>query len=401
MIHGFHLRPGVGRALAVFLLLALLLAGTAGAVTRIVPIGDSLTRSMPDTDDGGVHPSYRYWLWEKLNDNDYDVDFVGSSSSPSFSGYSFDRDNEGHGGYRIGDIVNGISGEGRLSSWLSGYDPDVALVLIGTNDVLWDTPMDTRFSNLGRLVDTLRDRNPEIAIFLAKLPPTGDETRNEDQGLIEFNSRLPGWASDESSSSSPIRVVDLYSGYDGRDDNQEPRYIHPDESGEKKIANRFYSALASYLDRDPTPETPTPTPTPTETPTPTPTPTVTETPTPTPTETATPTPTPTATPTAAPTTQAVPTTVVPLTAAPTPVPNAIAPAATPTTWGRHYAIGNPGSFLGTRYGSGGNATSAGGSTAGASAVVTLRPGSRAYGITPPAGKFVRWYPAARWAAGLR
>jgi hypothetical protein len=33
-------------------------------------------------------------------------------------------------------------------------------------------------------------------------------------------------------------------------------------------------------------------------------------------------------------------------------------------------------------------------------VATLKPGSRAYGITPPAGRFIRWYPAARWAAGI-
>src|SRR5512143_154642 len=151
------LRPGLGYALAVSLLIALLLAGSAGAVTRIVPIGDSLTHGMTDTDDGDVHPTYRYWLWERLNDNGYDVDFVGSFNSPTFSGYSFDRGNEGHGGYRIGDLVDGI-GEGRLSSWLSGYDPDVALVLIGTNDVLWDTDMDERFESLGRLVETLRDR---------------------------------------------------------------------------------------------------------------------------------------------------------------------------------------------------------------------------------------------------
>ncbi|MEN6342661.1 MAG: SGNH/GDSL hydrolase family protein [Methanospirillum sp.] len=388
-------RPDVRYVLAALLLLFMLCAA-ADATVRIVPLGDSLTRSMPDADDGGVHPSYRYWLWEKLNDNGYDVDFVGSSSSPSFPGYSFDRDNEGHGGYRIGDIVNGVSGEGKLSSWLSGYKPDIALVLIGTNDVLWDTPMDTRFSNLGRLVDTLRDRNPEIAIFLAKLPPTGDAERNEMQGLIEFNSRLSGWASDESSSRSPIRVVDLYSGYDGRDDNQASRYIHPDESGEKKIANRFYSALASYLDKSDVTETPTPTPTPTATPTPTPT--VTETPTPTATETPTPTATPSPTPAAA-----IVQPVTALTAASTPVPTTVAPAATSTTrtFGRHYAIGNPGSFLGTRFGSTGTATVPRGSSSTISTDATLKPGSRAYGITPPAGKFVRWYPEARWAAGLR
>lgn len=381
MIRIYLPRPTARHVLAALLLLFLL--GTAAdAATRIVPLGDSLTKSMIGTDDGGVHPSYRYWLWEKLNNNGYNVDFVGSSTAPTFPGYSFDQGNEGHGGYTIGEIVNGVSGsgEGKLSSWLTGYYPDVALVLIGTNDVLWDIPMDTRFSNLGRLVDALRNRNPHIAIFLAKLPPTGDPNRNEGQGLIEFNSRLPGWASGESTSSSPIRVVDLYSGYDGRADNQASRYIHPDESGEKKIANKFYSALASYLDKGAVTETPTPTPTVT------------------PTETPTPTPTPTATPT--PTTTPLPIAVITASATPAPVPATIAPAVQPT-FGRRYAIGNPGSFLGTRFGANGTATGPGGSTSVTGTGATLKPGSRAYGITPPAGKFVRWYPAARWAAGIR
>jgi hypothetical protein len=189
-------------------------------------------------------------------------------------------------------------------------------------------------------------------------------------------------------------VVDCYSGYDGVEDNQPDRYIHPDESGERKIANRFYSALASYLDKEDVTETPTPTPTPTptETSTPTPTPMVTVTVTPTPTATPIPTPTATPTPTPAP---------VVITASPTPaaVQVTVAPVAT-TTFGRRYAIGNPGSFLGTPFGPGGAPTETGRSGAAVAPAVTERPGSRAFGTTPPAGRFVRWYPAARWAAGI-
>ena len=391
MIGSSPLRPGIGRALAVSLLIALLLAGAADATTRIVPLGDSLTRGGGDSDDGDVHPTYRYWLWEKLKENGYDVDFVGSTTSPSFPGYSFDRGTEGHGGYTIGGIVDGVGEGGKLSSWLKGYRPDIALVLIGTNDVLWNTPMEKRFTNLDRLVDTLRDRNPGVVIFIGKLPPTGSSVRNEGQGLIEFNRKLPGWASGASTSASPVRVVDLYSGYDGRADNQASRYIHPDESGEKKIAARFYSAIASYLDKGEMPDV---TETATETPTPTPTPTATPTPTPTPTATPTPTPTPVATPEPTP----EPTPVVTPVATPTPMP--VAPTAQ-ITYGKRYAIGDPGAFLGTKFGSNGSATGTGGPSAVTTAEPTLKPGSRAYGITPPKGMFIRWYPAARWAAGLR
>jgi outer membrane biosynthesis protein TonB len=417
--------PSPAILIMAFCLLAVgaqVLIGPADAATRIVPLGDSLTRSMTVTDDGGMHPSYRYWLWTTLNDNGYSVDFVGSSTSPTFPGYSFDQGNEGHGGYTIGEIVDGVSGsgEGRLSTWLTGYFPDVALVLIGTNDVLADIPMDTRFANLGRLVDTLRNRNPRIVIFLTKLPPTGDPFRNDAHGLIEFNGRLPGWASGRSTSSSPIHVVDLYSGYDGRADNQATRFIHPDQSGEKKIADRFYAALSSYLDtgavpttRTTTPaRTPTPTTTPTPTRTPTPAPTGTPTPTRTPTETAVPaptaaststgTPTPSLTETPAPTPTPTPVVVITTSVPPTSVPATVAPAATPTFgFGKQYAIGNPGSFLGIRFGSGGAAAVARGSKAGTTNATALRPGSRTYGLTPPAGPFIRWYPSARWAAGIR
>lgn len=83
-------------------------------------------------------------------------------------------------------------------------------------------------------------------------------------------------------------------------------------------------------------------------------------------------------------------------------PPAVAPGGRTTViGGKRYAIGNPGSFIGTRFGSGGTGdntttrrTVTGGET-------TLKPGSRAYGINPPASRFVRWYPEARWKAGIR
>ncbi|HOT93886.1 MAG TPA: NosD domain-containing protein [Methanoregulaceae archaeon] len=255
-------RASIGRPLWPFLaalILLFLLVGAADATTRIVPLGDSLTKGMLDTDDGGMHPTYRYWLWNKLRSNGYDVDFVGSWNVPNFP-VSFDKDNEGHGGYTIGGILNGVGTGGQLSTWLAGYNPDMALVLLGTNDVLAQTPMSTRFSNLNGVVNTLRAKNPRITIVLAKLPPTGDSYRNVNSGLIEFNNQLPSWASARSTSTSRIIVVDLYSGYDGRADNQAPRYIHPDESGERKIADRFYAAITPYLSKG-TPVTTTPTPT--------------------------------------------------------------------------------------------------------------------------------------------
>jgi|GEM_PF-837501 hypothetical protein len=71
------------------------------------------------------------------------------------------------------------------------------------------------------------------------------------------------------------------------------------------------------------------------------------------------------------------------------------------TWGKRYTVGDPGTFLGSRSATGTAPT--GTSTRVVAATgPTLKPGSRSYGVTPPAsGSFVRWYPAARWAAGIK
>ena len=231
---------------AVLLLLILLVAGTAAdAATRIVPLGDSITRGGTTADSS--YPSYRYYLAESFAASGTDVDFVGSLSS-GFLGFTFDQQHEGHGGYTIGGIVDGLSTGGTLSSWLGGYSPDMALVLIGTNDVLYQTPMTTRFEKLGRLVDVLRAKNPRLKIYLGTLPPTGNEFRNQNSGLVEFNNLLPIWAAKKSNAKSRIVIVDHYSGYDGVADNQ-PDGIHPNNAGEQKIAAKWYNAVMQDLSR--------------------------------------------------------------------------------------------------------------------------------------------------------
>lgn len=83
-------------------------------------------------------------------------------------------------------------------------------------------------------------------------------------------------------------------------------------------------------------------------------------------------------------------------------PTVLAPGVQPTFgFGKRYAIGNPGSFIGTRFGSGGTTTDTSAPRSVTGAEATFKPGSRAYGITPPTGKFVRWYPEARWKAGIK
>ena len=118
---------------ALLLLLCLAATGAAMAAISILPLGDSITYG--GRGDGGVSfPTYRAWLYQDLGASGYDVDFVGSLNKPDAPAGS-DPDNEGHPGYTSGKVL------AELPTWLNAYPPpQVALVHLGTNDVLDGVP---------------------------------------------------------------------------------------------------------------------------------------------------------------------------------------------------------------------------------------------------------------------
>ena len=252
--------------LCCYIVLAMLLGGSllvihADATVNILPIGDSITRGGSSADS--PYPSYRYLLWNYLKTGGYDVNFVGSTTFPTFSSFSYDQNHEGHSGYTTGMELSGDSSndpQAKLSNWLKLYTPDIVLLHIGTNDVIRQVPLSQRLSNVALIIDTLRADNPNVKILLAQIIPTSDIFRNQNSGLITYNNALPGLAAQKSTPQSPVIVVDQYTGYDGFRDNQYDG-IHPQTSGEKKMADRWYAALVPLLGGGSVTPGPTPVPT--------------------------------------------------------------------------------------------------------------------------------------------
>ena len=241
----------------------------ADASVRIMPLGDSVTRGGSQADS--PYPSYRYYLYESLTDAGYSVDFVGSTSDPRFTRFTFDQQHEGHGGYTTVKML-GTSSSSPLTSWLASAPvPDIVLMHVGTNDVIQQVPMATRLANVEAIVGLLRQKNPKVRVLMAQIIPTGDSFRNSNSGLITYNQALPALAARLSTPASPVTVVDQYSGYHGVNDNQYDG-IHPRTSGEQKMAAKWYAALVPVLGAPGNPTTPLPTTTKTGTPTPTPAP---------------------------------------------------------------------------------------------------------------------------------
>ncbi|MEV7970733.1 cellulose binding domain-containing protein [Sphaerisporangium sp. NPDC088356] len=228
------------------------------ATVRIMPLGDSIT---------GSPGCWRALLWNKLAQGGYTgLDFVGTLP-PQGCSVSYDGDNEGHGGA----LVTNVADQNQLPGWLSATTPDIVLMHFGTNDVWSNRPTATILAAYGKLVDQMRASNPNMKIVVAQIIPMNPSTCAEcGQRAVALNAAIPGWAASKTTAQSPIVVVDQWTGFSTASDTYDG--VHPNSTGDQKMADKWYPALTRLLGTTPPPPTPTPTPTVTPTPTPTPTP---------------------------------------------------------------------------------------------------------------------------------
>lgn len=202
----------------------------------LMPLGDSITQT------NSAHLGYRYRLWEKLQQNGVDLNFVGSmhanySGSPSYPDPAFDRDHEGHWGWRADALLQ------KLPGWLASYTPGIVLIHVGTNDVDQGQSNESTIADIAGIIDALRQKNPHVAILLAQLIPTADAAARE--RIIDLNGRIPDLASAKTTADSPVRVVDQFSGFNAATDTFDG--VHPNEQGERKMADRWYAALQPLI----------------------------------------------------------------------------------------------------------------------------------------------------------
>ncbi|MBC8109260.1 MAG: carbohydrate-binding protein [Anaerolineae bacterium] len=201
---------------------------------RIMPLGDSITQSF------GNFNSYRYYLWQKLEDAGYGVDFVGSQTKAAGdqfpADFDFDQDHEGHSGFTTADI------KAQIANWALSAQPDVVLIHLGTNDMRFGMGTNTAINNIEDIIDILRSVNPNVKIVLAKLIPAGDAA----PGAIEnFNDRIPSLVNLMNTVQSRIIMVDQYTGFNLELDSDDA--LHPNDLGDRLMADRWYAQLAPLL----------------------------------------------------------------------------------------------------------------------------------------------------------
>jgi lysophospholipase L1-like esterase len=220
-------------ALVAALALLAVRPATAATPVRIMPLGDSIT---------GSPGCWRAPLWNRLQSTGFtNIDFVGTLPRRR-CGVAYDGDNEGHGGFLATKVAN----QNQLPGWLAVTRPDIVLMHFGTNDVWHNVPPASILNAFSTLVDQMRASNPGMKVLVAKIIPMHPGNCADcAQRVVDLNNAIPVWASSKSTAQSPIVVVDQWTGFSAGTDTKDG--VHPNDSGNQKIANRWYPALTAAL----------------------------------------------------------------------------------------------------------------------------------------------------------
>jgi lysophospholipase L1-like esterase len=226
--------------LIIFIFYACERANHENTPVRIMPLGNSITQA--DT----RHSGYRYPLWTLLKEGGYNIDFVGSlkmNHGGENPVQAFDTDHEGHWGWRADQILNGVTGKGNLKHFLDASTPDIVLLHLGSNDIFQGESVDEVIADLTRIIGILKSANREIIILIAQILPVANIHINRQIKMLNMAiSRLP---SEVKHSSGQIIIVNQNEGFNPYADAYDG--IHPNTSGEYKMAQKWYESLKRVL----------------------------------------------------------------------------------------------------------------------------------------------------------
>ena len=208
------------------------MAHAAAPPLRILPLGDSITFGT------GVPGGYREPLYQLLTQAGYAVEFVGSQDANGHTDLPSPR-HEGHPNFRIRDLDRLV-----FRTLDSVPDPDVILLLAGTNDFGRSDEVDSASDRLEALVSKLATERPWTHIVVASLIPRAERSGGADRfdRLIRtiFNPRLPGLVDRQAALGRKVHFTDMRMALELADTSDR---LHPNALGYRKMATNWFQAI--------------------------------------------------------------------------------------------------------------------------------------------------------------
>ncbi len=225
-------------------------ASQKSGTIKIMPVGDSITNG--DGEQGG----YRKYLYDALTKKGYKIDMVGPNgkNSASANGISYDDNHAGYSGYQIKEVPSWgqqQGGKGSLYNELKNANavkqaqPDIILLMIGTNDLTANRSMDSCASDLRAMLDyMLADMPSDGVIFLCSVPEHTAYGGNT-QKIGNYNSTVKQVAEEYAGKGKNVKFADVHGCLDGMNDIGGDQ-LHPNGGGYKKIGNFFAGVIDEY-----------------------------------------------------------------------------------------------------------------------------------------------------------
>lgn len=193
-------------------------------------MGDSITIGR------GFTGGYRKSLYFNLRKHGYDIEFIGNCTenvTPSV-GLNVDR-HEGHANWGINDFL-----EFSREIFDNVDDPDVILLMIGTEDMRNDNLSTDAIHRFDDLIAHITNMRPYSRLIVSNLPPlkwNGEINRRIDQ---DFNAHVPDIVMKYQEAGRKISFVDVAARIDrGKMQN----FRHPTRKGYQLIGKQFTKSI--------------------------------------------------------------------------------------------------------------------------------------------------------------
>lgn len=192
---------------------------------KIIAIGDSITEAYRV-----IPQAYRYHLAKMMDEKKIAYDFVGSRKGvlQNAGDGSVDMDYEAYSGQRADQVI------GPALKTAKAEKPDIALVHLGTNDILMNQGVENAMTDIDTLIKGLKEANPKVQVFLGMIP------WNNKPLIEELNNKLKEYAEKgENLHHVEMRPFELNKYY-----RDFPRYsLHPNEAGALRMAEMYFAAM--------------------------------------------------------------------------------------------------------------------------------------------------------------
>jgi GDSL-like Lipase/Acylhydrolase family len=220
----------------------------SGTDCTIMPLGDSIT------DGFTVRGGYRIPFFQRAHQEGKQFTFVGSqvNGPATVDNVPFPQHHEGHSAHTMYDAPNAPIPRKGIADYvptvIPQYNPDIVLLMIGTNDVDGMVDLPNAPSRLGMLIDTIVSLDPHALVVVAQITPTMQDPLN--QNIQTFNAGIPAVVNARAAAGKHVALVDMYSAF-----VSDPAYkstyladrLHPNGAGYQVMSDVWNTVVHDLL----------------------------------------------------------------------------------------------------------------------------------------------------------